>query len=114
MEVLTGLGLFGAGFIAGGLLMADYFKSLKRVQDYERGRAADREAAARSRATQLEYQLEMKASALVRMEQRQACEASWCDGYEAGMREGMRGQTIGDVINMTRLHNARRVRSVNE
>lgn len=114
MDVVTGLLLFGGGVAVGGVMMAEYYASLKGVQDYERQKAAKREAAANQRAEQLAYSLDAREQALARMEMRRACESSWCDGFEAGMREGMRGQTIGDVINLTRLHNARRIKSVNE
>ena len=114
MDMWTGACVFGAGALVGGWLMSEFYASLRNVQMHERREAAKREAAADQRAAQMAYQLSMKESALSRMELRRACESSWCDGYEAGMREGMRGQTIGDVINLTRLRNARRINGANE
>ena len=51
---------------------------------------------------------------LNRLELKRQMEASWCDGYEAGMREGMRGVTVGDVVTFTRLRRARDNRASNE
>lgn len=118
MDILTGLALFGGGAVVGGMVMADFYASLKQVQDSERRRAHEqREAAARQMAM-MDAQLQARTNALRNMETKRAVEASWCDGYEAGMRERMRDRlqdvTVGDVITMTRLRNARRVRSVNE
>ena len=63
-------------------------------------------------------QLQARTHTVRDMEKKRAEEASWCDGYEAGLREGMqsamKGVTIGDVVTLTRLRNARRVHSVNE
>lgn len=118
MDILTGLALFGGGAVAGGMLMAEFYASLKRVQDCERRRAQDQREAASRQMELLDAQLQARTNALRNMETKRAVEASWCDGYEAGMREGMRDRlqdvTVGDVITMTRLRNARRVRSVNE
>lgn len=118
MDILTGLALFGGGAVAGGMLMADFYASLKRVQDCERRRAQNQREADARQMELLDAQLQARTNALRNMETKRAVEASWCDGYEAGMREGMRDRlqdvTVGDVITMTRLRNARRVRSVNE
>ena len=51
---------------------------------------------------------------LNRLELKRQMEASWCDGYEAGMREGMRGVTVGDVVTFTRLRRARDNRAAND
>lgn len=118
MDILTGLALFGGGAVAGGLLMADFYGSLKRVQDYERRCAEARMEEAARQMDAMGTQLQARTNLLRDMERKRAEEASWCDGYEAGMREAMHSAmqdvTIGDVITMTRLRNARRVRSVNE
>lgn len=118
MDILTGLALFGGGAVAGGLLMADFYGSLSRVQKQERRRAAEQMAAAARQMDAMGAQLQARNAALRNMQSRRAEEASWCDGYEAGMREAMQnamnGVTIGDVVTMTRLRNARRARSVNE
>ena len=117
MDILTGLALFGGGAVVGGMVMADFYASLKQAQDGERRRAHEqREAAARQ--MEMDAQLQARTNALRNMETKRAVEASWCDGYEAGMREGMenamQGVNLGDVVTMTRLRNARRLRSVNE
>lgn len=118
MDILTGLGLFGCGAIMGGLLINDYYVSLKRAQEKERRKAEVRIEAAARQMDAMDAQLRARTNALCDMEKNRAEEASWCDGYEAGLREGMenamRGVTIGDVVTMARLRNARRVRSVNE
>lgn len=118
MDILTGLALFGSGAIAGGLLMADYYGSLKRVQDHERRCAQERMEETARQMDAMGMQLQARTNTLRDMEKKRAEEASWCDGYEAGMREAMhnamQGVTIGDVVTMTRLRNARRVRSANE
>lgn len=107
MDILTGLALFGGGAAVGGTLVAEFCSSLKRVQDRERRRAES-----------ISIQLEARTMTLRDMEKRRAQEASWCDGYEAGMREAMQnamnGVTLGDVVTMTRLRNARRVNGTNE
>ena len=118
MDILTGLALVGGGVLLGNMLMADYYASLKRVQDYERRKTEARMAEAEREMDALRMRLEMRTSALTRMEKRRAEEASWCDGYEAGMREGLesvrRGIRIGDVVTFTRIRNARRINSAND
>lgn len=118
MDILTGVMLFGGGAIAGGLLMADFYGSLKKTQDQERRRAQMHMEAAARQMDAMGAQLQARTNALREMEKRRDAEASWCDGYEAGMREAMQnamnGVTVGDVVTMTRLRNARRARSVNE
>lgn len=118
MDILTGLALFSGGAVAGGLLMAEFYGSLKRVQEHERKKAEARMEAANRQMDAMGALLQMSTTALRDMEKRRDTEASWCDGYEAGMREAMQnamnGVTIGDVVTMTRLRNARRVRSANE
>lgn len=118
MDILTGLALFGGGAVVGGLLMADFYGSLKKTQEQERRRAQTRMEAVARQMDAMGAQLQARTNALRDMEKRRDVEASWCDGYEAGMREAMRsamnGVTIGDVVTITRLKSARRVRSVNE
>ena len=98
MDALMGIALFGAGMTAGGGLIVSYYRSLKGVQDSERKIAARNMDAARRYNEAMSLELE----------------ASWCDGYEAGMREGMRGVTVGDVVTFTRLRRARDNRASNE
>lgn len=118
MDILTGLAIFGGGAVIGGMVMADFYASLKQVQDSERRRAHEQREAAVRQMELLDVQLQARTNALRNMETKRAVEASWCDGYEAGMREAMQnamnGVTVGDVITMTRLRNARRLHSVNE
>ncbi|MED9820688.1 MAG: hypothetical protein U0J65_01475 [Christensenellales bacterium] len=114
MDVLTGLALFGGGVAAGAYLMVSYYGALKNVQESER-RAAERSMEQAKRYNEaMQAELASKARSLRSMESKREREASWCDGFEAGMREAMRGVTIGDVVTITRLHNARRVRSTND
>lgn len=49
----------------------------------------------------MRLELDNKTDCLNRLELKRQLEASWCDGYEAGMREGMRGVTVGDVMTFT-------------
>ena len=118
MDILTGLALFGGGAVVGGMVMADFYASLKQAQDSERRRAHEQREAAARQMEMMDAQLQARTNALRNMETKRAVEASWCDGYEAGMREGMenamQGVKLGDVVTMTRLRNARRLRSVNE
>ncbi len=63
----------------------------------------------------MRLELDNKTDCLNRLELKRQLEASWCDGYEAGMREGMRGVTVGDVVTFTvRLRRARDNRASNE
>ena len=103
MDALMGLALFGAGMTAGGGLIVSYYKSLKGVQDSERKIAARNMDEARRYNEAMRLELDNKTDCLNRLELKRQLEASWCDGYEAGMREGMRGVTVGDVVTFTRL-----------
>lgn len=118
MDAITGIAIFGGGVAAGAYLMVSFYSALKGVRDHERKEAAHGMEQARRYNEAMHAELEGKTNALRRMEARRAEEASWCDGYEAGMREAMQnamnGVTVGDVVTMTRLRNARRARSVNE
>lgn len=118
MDILTGLALFGGGAVVGSLLMADFYGNLRRVQEQERNRAQARMDEAARQMDAMSAQLQARTHTVRDLEKKRAEEASWCDGYEAGLREGMqsamKGVTIGDVVTLTRLRNARRVHSVNE
>lgn len=114
MDALMGLALFGAGMTAGGGLIVSYYRSLKGVQDSERKIAARNMDAARRYNEAMRLELDNKTDCLNRLELKRQLEASWCDGYEAGMREGMRGVTVGDVMTFTRLRRARDNRASNE
>lgn len=118
MDILTGMVLFGGGAAIGGVLVAEYYSALRQVQEHERKASDKRMEEAARQMDMLDTRLAMNTNALRDMETKRAVEASWCDGYEAGMREGMenamQGVTLGDVVTMTRLRNARRLRSVNE
>lgn len=107
MDALMGLALFGAGMTVGGGLIVSYYKSLKGVQDSERKIAARNMDEARRYNEAMRLELDNKTDCLNRLELKRQMEASWCDGYEAGMREGMRGVTVGDVVTFTRLRRAR-------
>ena len=106
--------LFGAGMTAGGGLIVSYYRSLKGVQDSERRIAARNMDAARRYNEAMRLELDNKTDCLNRLELKRQLEASWCDGYEAGMREGMRGVTVGDVVTFTRLRRARDNRAAND
>lgn len=114
MDALMGLALFGAGMTAGGGLIGSYYRSLKGVQDSERKIAARNMDAARRYNEAMRLELDNKTDCLNRLELKRQLEASWCDGYEAGMRESMRGVTVGDVVTFTRLRRARDNRASNE
>ena len=114
MDALMGLALFGAGMTAGGGLIVSYYKSLKGVQDSERKIAARNMDEARRYNEAMRLELDNKTDCLNRLELKRQLEASWCDGYEAGMREGMRGVTVGDVVTFTRLRRARDNRAAND
>ena len=107
MDAIMGLALFGAGMTAGGGLIVSYYRSLKGVQDSERRIAARNMDEARRYNEAMRLELDNKTDCLNRLELKRQMEASWCDGYEAGMREGMRGVTVGDVVTFTRLRRAR-------
>lgn len=114
MDAIMGLALFGAGMTAGGGLIVSYYRSLKGVQDSERRIAARNMDMARRYNEAMRLELNEKTDCLNRMEQKRQVEASWCDGYEAGLREGMRGVTVGDVVTFTRLRRARDNRAAND
>ena len=114
MDAIMGLALFGAGMTAGGGLIVSYYKSLKGVQDSECKIAARNMDEARRYNEAMRLELDNKTDCLNRLELKRQLEASWCDGYEAGMREGMRGVTVGDVVTFTRLRRARDNRAAND
>ena len=110
MDALMGIALFGAGMTAGGGLIVSYYRSLKGVQDSERKIAARNMDAARRYNEAMRLELDNKTDCLNRLELKRRLEASWCDGYEAGMR----GVTVGDVVTFTRLRRARDNRAAND
>ena len=114
MDALMGIAIFGSGVAAGAYLMVSYYGALKNVQEHERRTAERGMEKARQHNEAMLMELESKTRSLRQMESKREREASWCDGYEAGLREAMQGVTIGDVVTVTRLRNARRVHSVNE
>lgn len=114
MDAFTGACLFVAGGAMGVWLTVEVYAAIRNAQMHERKEAFKREAALRARADQLEFRLGISERALSQMEGDRSREESWKDGFEAGIREGMRSQTVGDMLRLTQMRNARRIKSVNE
>lgn len=114
MDAVTGIAAFALGGAVGAWLTINHYMAYFKLERHLR-KANDRELdAERAYADRLNECLHQREITLARMEQQRACESSWCDGYEAGLREGMQGKTVGDVIAWTRLRCARRVNAANE
>lgn len=107
MDVVTGIAAFALGGAVGALLAIQHYTAyLKLEHDMRKLNEQDLDAE-RAYADKLNECLHQRETALARLEQQKACESSWCDGYEAGLREGMQGKTVGDVIAWTHLNCAR-------
>lgn len=114
MDVLTGLALFSGGALIGAHLVTSYYGALKAVQDHERRVTAQGMEKAQRYNEAMRMELDNRTRAMRRMDAQRREEASWCDGYEAGMREAMQGVTLGDVVTVTRLRRARMNQAANE
>lgn len=114
MDAITGIAIFSGGLAAGAYLMSSFYGALKGVRDHERRAAAQDMERARQYNEAMRAELDGKTRSLRHMESQREQEASWCDGYEAGMREAMQGVTLGDVVSVTRLRRARMNRAANE